>query len=51
MDWTIQESEVRYITGQSGIGTLNAFPEQKALYRSDNQVLAAISPAPGRAQT
>ena len=42
MDWTIQESEVRYITGQSGIGTINAFPEQKVLYRSDSKMPLAV---------
>lgn len=44
MDWTIDESEVRYITGQHGIGTINAFPEQKVLYRSDTKrPLAVVS--------
>ncbi|QOY62654.1 DUF932 domain-containing protein [Lysobacter sp. H21R4] len=44
MDWNIDESEVRYITGQHGIGTINAFPEQKVLYRSDNKrPLAVVS--------
>ena len=42
MDWTIQESEVRYISGQNGIGSINAFPEQKVLYRSDNKVPLAV---------
>jgi phage/plasmid-like protein (TIGR03299 family) len=42
MDWTIQESEVRYITGQNGIGTINAFPEQKVLYRSDTKAPLSV---------
>ena len=42
MNWTIHESEVRYITGQNGVGTINAFPEQKVLYRSDNKAPLAV---------
>lgn len=42
MDWTIEESEVRFITGQNGIGTISAFPEQKVLYRSDTQAPLAV---------
>lgn len=37
MDWTIEESEVRFITGNNGIGAINAFPDQKVLYRSDSK--------------
>jgi phage/plasmid-like protein (TIGR03299 family) len=44
MDWAIEESEVRYITGHNGIGTINAFPDQKVLYRSDTKhPLAVVS--------
>lgn len=42
MDWTLEESEVRYISGQNGIGTINAFPEQKVLYRSDTKIPLAV---------
>lgn len=42
MDWMIKESEVRFITGQNGIGTISAFPEQKVLYRSDTQAPLAV---------
>ena len=42
MDWTIQESEVRFISGQNGIGMINAFPEQKVLYRSDTKAPLAV---------
>ena len=37
MDWNIEESEVRYITGNNNLGVINAFPEQKVLYRSDTR--------------
>ena len=42
MDWNIEESEVRYICGQNGIGTINTFPEQKVLYRSDTKVPLSV---------
>lgn len=42
MDWNIEESEVRFITGQNGIGTISAFPEQKVLYRSDTKAPLAV---------
>lgn len=42
MDWAIEESEVRYITGRNGVGMLSAYPEQKVLYRSDTQAPLAI---------
>lgn len=42
MDWSIQESEVRFISGQNGIGMINAFPEQKVLYRSDTKAPLAV---------
>src|SRR3546814_14937181 len=37
MDWAIKDSEVRFITGQNGIGTISAFPEQTVLYRSNQK--------------
>ncbi|WP_250866192.1 DUF932 domain-containing protein [Caballeronia sp. INSB1] len=37
MDWTIEEAEVRFIAGSSGLGSIHRFPEQKVLYRSDTQ--------------
>lgn len=37
MDWQIEEAEVRYVTGSNNIGVINAFPEQKVLYRSDTK--------------
>lgn len=42
MDWSIHESEVRFISGQNGIGMINAFPEQKVLYRSDTKAPLAV---------
>ncbi len=44
MDWMIEESEVRYITGNHTVGAIHSFPEQKVLYRSDNKrPLAVVS--------
>lgn len=42
MNWTIQNSEVRYITGQNGIGTISAFPDHQVLYRSDTKAPLAV---------
>lgn len=37
MDWKIEESEVRYVTGKRSVGTIEALPENKVLYRSDTK--------------
>ncbi|MGH8108597.1 MAG: DUF932 domain-containing protein [Arenimonas sp.] len=42
MNWTVEESEVRFISGKNGIGSINAFPEQKVLYRSDSKAPLAV---------
>ena len=42
MDWAVEESEVRYITGSNNVGLINAFPEQKVLYRSDTKAPLAV---------
>ena len=42
MDWQIEESAVRFITGNHGIGAIEAFPENKVLYRSDTKVPLAV---------
>ena len=42
MDWQIEESEVRYVTGSHNIGTINAFPQNKVLYRSDTKKPLAV---------
>lgn len=42
MNWTIESSEVRYVTGSAGIGAIHAFPEQKVLYRSDTKSALSV---------
>ena len=42
MDWQIEDSEVRFITGSSAIGAIHSFPEQKVLYRSDTRAPLAV---------
>ena len=42
MDWQIEASEVRYISGTNHVGVINAFPEQKVLYRSDSKAPLAV---------
>ena len=42
MDWQIEEAEVRYVTGSHNIGTINAFPQNKVLYRSDTKKPLAV---------
>ena len=42
MDWQIEASEVRYITGNNGLGAIHTFPEQKVLYRSDTKAPLAV---------
>lgn len=42
MDWQIEQSEVRYISGGNHLGVINAFPEQKVLYRSDTKKPLAV---------
>lgn len=42
MDWEIEESAVRYVVGKNGIGAINAFPQQKVLYRSDNHAPLSV---------
>ena len=42
MNWAIEESDVRYIIGQNGVGTIQAFPEQKVLFRSDSKAPLAV---------
>jgi len=37
MNWTIEEAEVRFVAGTTGLGSIHAFPEQKVLYRSDTK--------------
>lgn len=42
MDWQIESSEVRFISGSNSVGVINAFPEQKVLYRSDTKAPLAV---------
>jgi len=42
MDWQIEQSKVRYISGSDHVGIINAFPEQKVLYRSDTKAPLAV---------
>lgn len=42
MDWEIEASEVRYISGNNHVGVINAYPEQKVLYRSDTKAPLAV---------
>ncbi|EOH6075560.1 DUF932 domain-containing protein [Burkholderia cenocepacia] len=42
MNWTIESSEVRYVSGSAGIGSIHAFPDQKVLYRSDTKAPLSV---------
>ncbi len=42
MNWTIEPSEVRYVSGSAGIGSIHAFPDQKVLYRSDTKAPLSV---------
>ena len=42
MDWSIEASEVRFVAGDTGLGSIHAFPEQKVLYRSDTKAPLSV---------
>lgn len=44
MDWSINEAEVRFVSGTAGspLGSNHAFPEQKVLYRSDTKLPLSV---------
>lgn len=42
MDWHIEASGVRYIAGNSGIGSIHDYPGQRVLYRSDNKMPLSV---------
>lgn len=42
MDWTLEESAVRYAAYDAAAGTTEAFPEHKVLFRSDNRLPLAV---------
>lgn len=42
MNWRIEESEVRFVAGSTGLASIHAFPEQKVLYRSDTKAPLSV---------
>ncbi|MGT2430356.1 DUF932 domain-containing protein [Cupriavidus basilensis] len=42
MNWRIEESEVRFVSGNAGLGAIHTFPEQKVLYRSDTKAPLSV---------
>lgn len=42
MDWQIESSEVRFLSDSNNVVVINAFPEQKVLYRSDTKAPLAV---------
>ncbi|KAE8760833.1 DUF932 domain-containing protein [Paraburkholderia madseniana] len=42
MNWKIEESEVRFVAGNMGLGSIHPFPEQKVLYRSDTKAPLSV---------
>ncbi|MGB8417667.1 DUF932 domain-containing protein [Paraburkholderia sp.] len=42
MNWKIEESQVRFVAGRTGLGSIHTFPEQKVLYRSDTQAPLSV---------
>jgi phage/plasmid-like protein (TIGR03299 family) len=42
MNWKIEESEVRFVAGSTGLGSIHAFPKQKVLYRSDTKAPLSV---------
>lgn len=42
MHWQIEEAEVRFVSGNAGLGSIHAFPEQKVLYRSDTKAPLSV---------
>ncbi|WP_158898715.1 DUF932 domain-containing protein [Burkholderia sp. L27(2015)] len=42
MNWKIEESEVRFVAGATGLGSIHAFPEQMVLYRSDTKAPLSV---------
>jgi len=44
MNWRIEETEVRFVSGSAGsnLGSIHAFPEQKVLYRSDTKLPLSV---------
>ncbi len=42
MNWRIEESAVRFVSGNAGLGAIHAFPAQKVLYRSDTKAPLSV---------
>lgn len=44
LDWAIESSEVRFVTGNAGsnLGAIHPFPDQRVLYRSDTKAPLGI---------
>jgi len=43
MDWSIRETPVRFMTGESGaLGSIQSFEDQKVLYRSDTKAPLSV---------
>jgi len=44
MNWHIEESEVRFVSGSAGasLGSIHTFPDQKVLYRSDTKLALSV---------
>ncbi|MRS99692.1 DUF932 domain-containing protein [Ralstonia pickettii] len=42
MNWTIESSEVRFVTGNGTLGAIHAYPDQKVLYRSDKKAPLSV---------
>ncbi|MBB6580921.1 DUF932 domain-containing protein [Ralstonia solanacearum] len=42
MNWTIESSDVRFVTGNGALGAIHAYPEQRVLYRSDTKTPLSV---------
>ncbi|SFD19048.1 phage/plasmid-like protein TIGR03299 [Cupriavidus sp. OV038] len=42
MNFTIESSEVRFLSGNAGLGAIHAFPDQRVLYRSDTKAPLSV---------
>jgi len=42
MAWTIESSEVRFVTGNGNLGAIHAYPDQRVLYRSDTEAPLSV---------
>lgn len=42
LDWQIESSEVRFVSGNGNLGAIHAFPDQRVLYRSDTKAPLAV---------